>query len=365
MLRIVLDARCATTHFPGIGRYIVNLARGLHAIAPELDLCLLVDSSARGRIPLPALPQIECDVSPFSLSQQWRVPLALRRARATLYHSPYYLMPYAPGVPSVFTCYDFIPLLFPAYFSATQRFIYRWAHWLALRATRGVITISEATRADLARFFDLKQRRVVVTPLAPDSHFAPPTHSAIEAVRQKYNLPNEYVLYLGSNKPHKNLPLLVRAFVQSSLAHQTTLVIAGRWDARYPEARNIAAKTSARILFLDAVAEADLPALYGGATLFVFPSQYEGFGLPPLEAMACATPVACSNVPSLRDVVGEAGAFFDLNVNAVQTTLEHLLSDSGWRERLRERGLARAAQFSWERTARETVQVYRDIIGEG
>ncbi len=364
MLRIVLDARCATTHFPGIGRYIVNLACGLHALAPELDLCLLVDSSARGGMPLPALPQIECDVSPFSLSQQWRVPLALRRAGATLYHSPYYGMPYAPGVPSVFTCYDFIPLLLPAYFSAAQRFIYRLAHWLALHATRGVITISETTRADLARFFDLKQRRVVVTPLAPDSHFAPPTHSAIEAVRQKYNLPNEYVLYLGSNKPHKNLPLLVRAFAQSAIAHQTTLVIAGQWDVRYPDAQNIAAKTSARILFLGAVAEADLPALYGGATLFVFPSQYEGFGLPPLEAMACGTPVACSHIPSLHDVVGEAGAFFDLNVNAVQTTLEHLLSDAGWRKRLRERGLARAAQFSWEQTARKTLQIYRDILGE-
>jgi glycosyltransferase involved in cell wall biosynthesis len=364
-MRIVLDARCATTHFPGIGRYIVNLARGLQSIAPDLDLILLVDSSARGRIPLPALPQIECNVSPFSLSQQWRVPLALRRAGATLYHSPYYLMPYAPGVPSVFTCYDFIPLLFPAYFSAAQRFVYRLAHWLALRATRGVITISETTRADLARFFDVKQRRVVVTPLAPDSRFAPSTHSVIEAMRQKYNLPGDYVLYLGSNKPHKNLPLLVRAFAQSSIAHQTTLVIAGQWDVRYPDARNIAAETSARILFLDAVADADLPALYGGATLFVFPSQYEGFGLPPLEAMACGAPVACSNIPSLRDVVDDAGAFFDLNVNAVQTTLEHLLNDPSLRERLRERGLARAAQFSWEQTARATLQIYRTIIGEG
>ena len=96
-MRVVLDARCATAHFPGIGRYVVNLARGLQNVAPDLDLLLLTDSSARDRLPLPDLPQIDCNVSPFSIKQQWRVPLALRRARATIYHSPYYLMPYAPG----------------------------------------------------------------------------------------------------------------------------------------------------------------------------------------------------------------------------------------------------------------------------
>lgn len=364
-MRVVLDARCATAHFPGIGRYVVNLARALRMVATDLDLLLLVDSSAHDKLSLPDLPQIECHVSPFSLAQQWRVPLALRRARATIYHSPYYLMPYAPGVPAVFTCYDFIPLIFPAYFSAPQRFVYCWAHWLALRATRGVLAISETTRADLARFFDVRQRRVVVTPLAPDSRFVPPSRSAIEAVRQKYNLPGDYVLYLGSNKPHKNLSLLVHAFAQSQIARTTTLVIAGHWDARYPEARDVAEKSSARILFLGRIAERDLPALYGGATLFVFPSQYEGFGLPPLEAMACGAPVACSNIPSLREVVGDAGVFFDLNVNDVRTTLENLLNDPRLRVRLRERGLARAAEFSWEHTARATLQVYRDVVKDG
>ncbi len=219
-MRVVLDARCATAHFPGIGRYVVNLARGLQSIAPDLDLHLLVDSSARERLPLPDLPQIECNVSPFSLSQQWRVPLALRRARATIYHSPYYLMPYAPGVPTVFTCYDFIPLIFPAYFSMMQR-----------RSIVGRIGSRCARRAVCWRFrkrhapilpsyFDMSRRRVIVTPLAPDARFVPPARSAIEAVRQKYNLPAEYVLYLGSNKPHKNLALLVRAFVDSQTARK-------------------------------------------------------------------------------------------------------------------------------------------------
>ncbi len=362
MMRVVLDARCATTHFPGIGRYVVNLARGLHAIAPALDLGLLVDSAARGRIPLPTLPQIECHASPFSLSQQWRVPLALRRARATIYHSPYYLMPYAPSVPAVFTCYDFIPSIFPNYFSAAQRLVYRWAHWFALRATRAVLSISETTRADLARFFDVRQHHVVVTPLAPDQRFVLPSRSAIDAVRQKYNLPGDYVLYLGSNKPHKNLLMLVRAFADSQVARATTLVIAGHWDTRYPEARTVAEKSSTRILFLGRIDEADLPALYGGATLFVFPSQYEGFGLPPLEAMACGTPVTCSNIPSLREVVGDAGLFFDLRTKDVREALENLLDNPGLRERLRERGLARAAEFSWEQTARATLQVYRDVV---
>jgi len=361
-MRVVLDARCATAHFPGIGRYVVNLARGLQSIAPNLDLHLLVDSSARERLSLPDLPQIECNVSPFSLSQQWRVPLALRRARAMIYHSPYYLMPYAPGVPTVFTCYDFIPLIFPAYFSMLQRRIYRWTHWLALRAARGVLAISETTRTDLVKYFDVSRRRVVVTPLAPDSRFVPPVRSSIEAVRQKYDLPAEYVLYLGSNKPHKNLSLLVRAFTQSQVARKTTLVIAGHWDDRYVDARVIAEKSSAQILFLGRVDDPDLPALYGGAMLFVFPSQYEGFGLPPLEAMACGTPVLCNNIPSLREVVGDAGLFFDRGITEMIAALEHALNHPGLRERLRERGIARAADFSWERTARETLRVYQSVV---
>jgi alpha-1,3-rhamnosyl/mannosyltransferase len=207
---------------------------------------------------------------------------------------------------------------------------------------------------------------MIVVPLAPDARFVPPSRSAVDAVRQKYQLPAEYVLYLGSNKPHKNLTMLVRGLAQAQVAKsKSALVIAGPWDARYPEARAIAEESSARIYFVGAVEDADLPALYAGATLFVFPSLYEGFGLPPLEAMACGTPVVCSNTSSLPEVVGEAALTVNpRDATEIANAITHVLDDAGLRDRLRERGLARAAQFSWEHTARETLQVYRDVIGE-
>ncbi len=129
MTPLVLDARTATDHFPGIGRYVVNLASALKRIAPDLDLTLLREPSAAAqRLMLPDLPVLDCAVSPFALAQQWRVRSILRRSHAALYHSAYYLMPFAPGVPSVVTCYDLIPLIYPQYFTAIQRLIFRAAH---------------------------------------------------------------------------------------------------------------------------------------------------------------------------------------------------------------------------------------------
>jgi glycosyltransferase involved in cell wall biosynthesis len=362
---IVLDARTATDHFPGIGRYVVNLSRALMRIAPDLSLTLRHNSTAKAtRLTLPDLPGLACTTSPFSIQQQWIVPAMLRQARAKLYHSPYYLMPYLPNVPSVVTCYDLIPLLYPEYFTATQRLIYWLAHRLALRASRVILTISQATKADLVRVFHLDPQRVQVTPLAADATFAPRSPAQINAVRVNYALPERYVLYLGSNKPHKNLMRLVQAWQMANVKHQMSniqLVIAGQWDERYPEARRLAEELGLKdqVIFAGAVEENDLPALYSGATLFVFPSLYEGFGLPVLEAMACGTPVVCSRASSLPEVAGDAAMLVDtVQMDTLATAINQMLRDEELRRAMRQKGLAQAARFSWEHTARETLSIY-------
>jgi glycosyltransferase involved in cell wall biosynthesis len=364
---IVLDARTAADHFPGIGRYVVNLARALTAIAPELDLTLLRNPNARSsRWALPDLPAAYSPTSPFALQQQWRVPRLLRNLKATLYHSPYYLMPYRPGVPTVLTAYDVIPLIYPQYYTLPQRLIFRLAHDLALRAAHTVIAISEATKRDLIKHFGVKDRRIVVTPLAADPGFKPQTADRIAAARAAYHLPDRYVLYLGSNKPHKNLARLVTAFCESEVRNQKSeihLVIAGAWDTRYPEAKQLAIDNN-RIHFLGPVREAELPALYSGALAFVFVSEYEGFGLPPLEAMACGTPVIASRASSLAEVIGGAGLLVDSHdVSAIAAALERVVSDAAVRADLQRRSLERAAAFTWERTAAQTLAVYRAITG--
>lgn len=358
-MSIILDARTANDHFPGIGRYVVNLARALHHVAPNLDLKLLVDpAAAASRLALPDLTRLACPISPFTVRQQWRVPQMLRAQHTALYHSPYYLMPYRAGVPMIFTCHDLIPLIKPDYYTFMQRLIFRLTHWLALHTTRVTIAVSESTRRDLLRFFRVRADRIVVVPEAVDAHFTPQAAAAIDAVRQKYALPDRYVLYFGSNKPHKNLPRLVAALFKSEIH----LVIAGQWDARYPEAKRLAAQNE-RVQFIGPVNDDDLPALYSGARLFVFPSLYEGFGLPVLEAMACGAPVACSHTSSLPEVIGEAGVSFDpLDVQSIGDAIAQVIDDRDLQLALHERGLQRAAQFTWERTAQQTLGVYQSIL---
>jgi glycosyltransferase involved in cell wall biosynthesis len=371
MPSIILDARTATDHFPGIGRYVVDLAAALPRVAPDVSVTLLRDPSApTQRLTLPDLPTLDCAVSPFALAQHWRVRQVLRSVSAELYHSPYYLMPYRVGLPMVFTCHDLIPLIFHEYFGARQRLIYRFTHQLALNTARMTIAVSHSTKNDLQRFFQVNPKRIVVVHEGVDAHFQPPSRAALDRVKQRYVLPDHYVLYFGSNKPHKNVPHLVQAFAQSNLqspASNLQLVIAGHWDARYPQAKELVEQLQLQdcVKFIGPVPDADLPALYGGAELFVFPSEYEGFGLPVLEAMACGAPVVCSNRSSLPEVAGEAALLCDPDdATALARAIKQIVSDRSQQVERREHSLARAAQFTWERTAQQTAEVYRAVIAQ-
>ena len=379
-MRYAIDGRCIQDHFPGVARYTLNLVRALAEVAPEDEFLLLYDPSARNtRYSLEVLRRqanlrlVPGEAPVFSLSEQWRIPRQLRVLRPALIHAPYYLRPYALPAPVVLTAYDLIPLIYPRYFTLKERAIFRLAMGLALRTAQAVIAISQATASDLQRHYRLPPARLAVIALAADPAFGPQPMEAVAAIRQKYQLPGRYALYLGSNKPHKNLVRLIEAWkmvtglrleVSSPGPHRSAaaLVIAGHWDERYPEARERAAALGlgGSVRFLGAVAEERLPALYAGAELFAFPSLYEGFGLPVLEALACGVPVVCSNSSSLPEVAGDAALLVDpLDVPAMAQALGRVLGDLSLRQDLRARSLARAALFSWERAARETLAVYR------
>ena len=377
-MRLVLDARTATDHFPGIGRCVVNLAQSMVPLLGKGDrLILLRDHAQPSPWDLTALAGerlrvVDAPISPFSLHQQWAIPRILRRLGADLYHSPYYLMPYRPKVPTVVTVYDLIPLLFPQHVSTTARLLFRWMMALALRVASHVIVISQATRRDLLTFYHLPPKKVTAISLAAEPTFHPPPLTEVKRVRHKYTLPEDYLLYLGINKPHKNLVRLIDAF--SRITHHVsrftfhasrfTLIIAGAWDSRYPEPQQRVEALGLEnvVRFLGPVPEADLPALYAGAALFVFPSLCEGFGLPVLEAMACGTPVVCSNTSSLPEIVGEAALTFNpLDVTEMAAKIEEASGNEVLREEMRDKGLQQAAKFSWEKTARETLKIYREV----
>ncbi|MFZ1768129.1 MAG: glycosyltransferase family 1 protein [Caldilinea sp.] len=366
-----LDVRTATPHFPGIGRYVTNLARSLaKQVHPDESLLLLGSPEQTAQfadVVAPGTQFVTCPASPFGLEQQWRMPRRLRqeaRKSPMLYHSPYYLMPYRPGAPTLLTHYDLIPLHFPAYVPARARLLFRIMLWLALRTAQHVAAISEASRRDLLTSFHLSPDRVTTTPLAPDPRFCPQSATSLAEVRDAYALPESFVLYLGINKPHKNLVALLHAYAKLPTS-APPLVIAGAWDNRYPEAKQAAVtlNLTSRVRFLGPIAEIDLPALYAAATVFVFPSRYEGFGLPVLEAMACGAPVACSNVSSLPEVAGDAALLFDPDdIVAIAQTLQRLLDEPSLRADLRDRGLAQAARFTWQRTAALTLDIYRKLL---
>lgn len=368
MTHYVLDARTATPHFPGIGRYIRNLAE---ALVPQLneDERMTVLASPGYKPALPARLTVEflwVKASPFSLRQQWAVRRIFRELDATLYHSPYYLMPYSLTCPSVVTMHDLIPMLLPEYSSRRARWVFRWLVSLALRTSSHTITGSQATRDDILARFSVAPDSLTVVPLAADPDFTVQPADTVHNLRQRYRLWDPFVLYVGSNQRHKNLVRLVEAWAEVATHYpHTTLAIAGSWIPTLPEARIRAEELGLGenvIRWLGPISEKDLPAFYGAASLFVFPSLYEGFGLPVIEAMACGVPVVCSNASSLPEVVGDCALQFDPHQTAsIAKALTRALGDEALRKDLRERGLARAATFSWERTARETLVIYRRV----
>jgi alpha-1,3-rhamnosyl/mannosyltransferase len=389
-MRIAIDARYVADHFPGIGRYVYNLLVALAELdQPHTLIVLHCPALPNTRHDLamlerfPAVELVATGARPFSAAEQLALPQLLRRLRTDVYHAPYYVRPYAGlPCPSVVTLYDAIPRLFPSEVSPRARLLFDLLTRLAIRASRGVIAISASARADLSMAYNIPLERIAVTPLAAGPRFRPQSPARIAAARAKYGLPERYILSLASNKPHKNLPGLVEAFARLGdgrwemgdgretpnpqlLSPIPTLVIAGHWDPRYPEAQALVERhcLQAAVRFLPGVAEADLPALLSGAEVFAFPSLYEGFGLPPLEALACGAAVLCGNTSSLPEVVGEAALRVSTrSAAALAHGMAQLLSNAELRQQLRAAGPQRAALFSWHKTAAATLEVYQGLL---
>ncbi|CAA9295862.1 MAG: hypothetical protein AVDCRST_MAG26-4439 [uncultured Chloroflexia bacterium] len=386
-MRVVLDARAIGPHFPGIGRATLGLLRGLVSVehdeqvvvvhnSAQWDLIEQTGASKDGRFRLAAVEH-----PPLGMAQQWGLLGFKRAVRANLWHAPYYLHPHFGLPPTVVTIGDLIGPsdaetsgMRDTLVDAARRLLWRMAMRLSVRGAAHIITYSASARRELESAYALPPNRITVIPLGTDEHFQPQSCQTSAALRARYALPERYVLYLGSNKPHKNLRSLVEAWSMVALGLREeagevplSLVIAGREDPRFQSARTRVAELGLDrcVRFLPDVPDADLPALLGGALVFVFPSLAEGFGLPPLEAMACGTPVIASDRDSIPEVVGDAGLLVEPRPPALAAALQRLIDDDGLRRELSVRGLRRAAQFSWASTARATLDVYRAVAGRG
>lgn len=380
-MKVVLSVDPVKFPLTGIGRYTFELAQGLQNAGLE-DLQFLRGTTLTRQIPVPT------DAPPMARQPAWKrlaqknrlVVAAFRainprlKARALrgledhIFHGPnYYLPPF--GGRSVVTLHDLSPYVWPQS-HPPERVRYMQAEIaLSLKRASALITDTDYTRQEVARFFSWPLDRIHVAPLASAREFFPRDHEEVAPVIRQFGLsPAGYTLFTGTVEPRKNLDVLLDAYqmLPDALQRRWPLVIAGYrgWGGQALHDRLQHAQSQGWLRYLGFVPQGVLPCLMAGARLFAYPSRYEGFGLPVLEAMASGVPVVCSNASTLPEVAGSAAAFHDPeNVDALASLLAMGLTDEGWRTSASAAGLARAAGFSWQRCTRETLRAYQAVSG--
>jgi glycosyltransferase involved in cell wall biosynthesis len=375
MIRTVaFDARYVNDQYHGIGRHAYNVLDALTRLDPNRRyLAYYHPGYPNTRFDMEVLRErSNVELRPLRLplyrpSEQLVWPAVLARARADLFHSPYVVLPFAAHVTAVMTVHDLIFERHPEYWPRgyMQR-LYGPTTRLSTRRADLVLTVSESTSRDIREHYRVDHARVHVIGNAVAPIFRREADPArLDAVRQRYKLPQRFILAVGAGRPHKNLETLVDAFACLDPSLAPALVIGGEVDGRFADgvrARVHAHGIAARVVRAGTIREADLPALYTLADVFAFPSLVEGFGLPPLEAMACGTPVVAASSSAVAEAVGNAALAFDpRDARELATRLASALVDPVVRAALVQRGLERARAFTWERVARATLRAYASV----
>jgi glycosyltransferase involved in cell wall biosynthesis len=371
-LRIAIDARKIRDY--GVGTYLRNLLRHLSRLDSQNEYVLFCRAGDLETVEELGgnFRAILEEAKSYSVGEQLRIPLDLRREKIDLFHAPHYVLPPLTPCRSVVTIHDCIHLRFPQYLPNRLAYAYAWSSmWMATHRANRVLTVSEASKRDILHYFHIPERKIEVIYNAIDDRLGEtPTPDEIERVRERYQLNAPYVLYAGNIKPHKNLERLIEAFhtlrQDTDLAHVKLLII-GDEISKYATLRRAVHryKLHKYVRFFGFVPDKTLAVLYRLARVFVFPSLYEGFGFPPLEAMASGAPVITSNVSSLPEVVGDAALLIDpLDSGAIAQAIRRVLLDSDLREDLRQRGLRRVKEFSWERSVRRVREIYDEVLAE-
>ena len=353
----------------GVGQYTSRLLAALLQNYPEWSCRLYTN---RPLDPLEeALARAQPMLAHFPHSRwlwmQFVLPQMIRQSGVDLCHFTNAQAPLLPGVPFVLTIHDASLFLYSQYHPRTRLLAMRSLLPALARRAAAIITVSQQAKQELAHVLKIAPAKIFVVHEAAPEHFQPvvdPHQRA--ALRQKYRLPPRFLLHVGTLEPRKNLDRLVRALAQvRRYGYPHPLILAGPpgWHMEEFMSRVAAYGMADRVRYLGYVPLVDLPALFSCAELFVYPSLYEGFGLPLVEAMACGTPVLTSNLPTIVEVCGDAAWLVDpYDETALAAGVSDLLADAGRRRDLRQRGLARAAEFSWRRAARETAVVYRRVL---
>lgn len=368
-MRIGIDAR--KLHDFGIGTYIQNLLRELAKIDQQNEYVLFTrpqDVSVAASLGenFRAVPNRSAH---YSIAEQISIPLAVKREHLDLFHATHYVLPALTPSKTVVTIHDCIHLMFPEYLRHHLGYAYaRASLYIAAHKSDRIFTVSEQSKRDILKFFKVRPEKIVVTPNAIDERVSvPPTEEQVTQTRERYQLSHSYLLYVGNIMPHKNLERLIEAFhlVRTQGRSELELLIIGDEISKLQALRRAVHKYDIHryVRFLGYVPDRTLAVLYRLASVFVFPSLYEGFGLPPLEAMASGTPVVTSNVSSLPEVVGEAAILVDpYSAQAIADGILQVLRSTHLRDDLRRRGLKRSQEYSWARSVQRVREIYGEVL---
>ena len=371
-MRIAIDAHSVGAKLAGNESYAVNLIEALAQIDSVNDYTLYVTTAEaydrfnrrwpnfRVHSTLPHAPLIRI---PLTLSAE------LRKHPVDVLHVQFTAPPFCP-CPVVVSIHDLSFEHLPETFHRRSRTQLRLTVRHSARRAARILTLSEHTRRDIIETYGVAAERVTAIPLAAPAHFASVTDDTeLQRVRHTYGIDRDYVLSVGSIQPRKNLVRLVKAYASLRGAQTGNkfpkLVLVGKCGWLYDETLRALDETGVRdsVVLTGYVPESDLPALYSGALCFVYPSYFEGFGLPPLEAMKCGAPVIVGNATSLPEVVGDAALKVDpFDVSAIAAAIARLITDAKLRRELSVQGQERARMFDWGETARQTLKVYESVF---
>jgi len=372
-MHISIDVRMINK--TGIGRYVRNLIFNLTKIDKDNHYTLFFNKTQqKNYIDIWRNDNFKkkfIGSSIFTIKEQIEFPFHLILENIDVFHSPHFVLPLLYPSKSVVTIHDLTPIIFPEELTSKKaRIYYRGMLFLAIKKANKIIAVSNYTKKDIVNIFGISPGKIEVVYEGVNDCYRPIKDKRIlDHIKKKFGIDREFLLYVGLSKPHKNLVRLIKAFkiLRKNIRLDLKLVIAGKIDPRYPEVRKIVDKLGLRedVIFTDFVSDQDLVLLYNAAKAFVFPSLYEGFGLPPLEAMACGTPVVSSKVASLAEVLGDAAVVFHpLDIHDMADKVYQVVSDENLRKQLSEKGIRWVKRFSWEKCARETLKIYEKVHNE-
>lgn len=378
-MHIAINAYFWQRPFTGSGQYTRNLVYHLNRHIADLEITLIFPQIAGEPEPELVPPSVNVQLVPLRpgnlgkvLFEQRDFPRACKAVGADIAHVPYWGGPLRSPIPLIVTVHDLTTLLMPEYRKSPQARLYNGLVSASARGANHIITDSFASKIDIIDHLHIPEQEITAIYLAAGKQFTPTENSLVDmGVLRKYNLPDFYILYLGGYEIHKNVTtlLLAHTYISQALGEDYPLVLAGRKPTQvsdhFPDYDDYIQRLGLEdtLQWIGFVDEEDKPVLYRNAETFVFPSRYEGFGLGPLEAMACGTPVVTTNSTSLPEVVGEAAFAIDPDdAREMAGAVISTIMEDSLRADLSKKGLEQAARFSWEKTATETALVYDRVM---